>query len=187
VTLPTAPIDVARFQFGYDPALDRLVLTAQDEATQRVGLQVTRRLTGRLLDALGGLLERASTAARQAPAEFRDDLVLLEHQEAVQAASKAGPSEARVPSAAPSEVAGTKPEKANVPTVLITAIQIKKEEGTLRLIFRNGSVDAATCRIDRNSAHKLIDALSRTAEKADWNLTPQTGWLSKEHEMILVN
>ena len=179
------PIEVAKLDLRYDAPLDRLVLIGRDKAERRVGLQVTRCLTGRLLDSLGGLLERASTAARQAPAEFRDDLVLLEHQEAVQAASKAGAYEAGAFSSAQSAV--WEPKKADISPVLITAIQIKKEEGVLRLIFSNGSADLAACQINRRSAHRLIDALSRIAEKADWNLIPGTEWLAKGHKTILVN
>jgi len=80
---------------SYNIAEDRLIIIATGQNKARLALLLTRRLTERLINGLAALLEKSSVVAARAPAELRGDVVLLEHQVALDS-SPSGAEEERL-------------------------------------------------------------------------------------------
>jgi hypothetical protein len=74
---------------AYDPAQDRVLTVVNPGALDSWAFWLTRRLALALLERLPATLEGTSAMAKQAPAEYRNDLVAFERDAALATTSKA--------------------------------------------------------------------------------------------------
>lgn len=178
----TLPLQAHALSFSYSEAEDRLVLCVDSQEGQRLTILATRRLTARLLNALASLVERSSLVARQAPLPLRDDVVLLEHQGALQAARQAAAASPPrpAPSPAPSPL---------LPPALLAAVDVRTKPAHFSLTFRDSQQALATCDVTRAELHRLIQALLTKVAEADWGIRVEASWLGagQQQQSTLVN
>lgn len=175
------PIRARSISFLYSGTEDRLVLLVDSRGRQRVSILVTRRLVSRLLNALASLLERSSLAARQAPYPLRGDVVLLEHQGAVQAGAQQAAT-APPPASAPEP----QPQLLLVPT-LLTAIDISTKPSHFSLTFRDARQALVTCDLTRAELHRVVKALLAKVSEADWAVRVDAAWLEAGQQSTVFN
>jgi hypothetical protein len=173
------PLRAHKLSFSYSEAEDRLVLIMDSREGQRVSVLMTRRLTIRLLNALASLLERSSPMARQAPSPLRDDVVLLEHQGAIQA----GARQAAVPPASAPE---PPPQLLLAPT-LLSAVDISTKPSHFSLTFRDARLTLATCDVTRAELHRVVQGLLTKVGETDWNIRVEAAWLGAGQQSMVVN
>jgi hypothetical protein len=175
------PIMAHRISFLYSAAEDRLVLLVDSRSRQRIGVFVTRRLVSRLLNSLASLLERSSLAARQAPYPLRGDVVLLEHQGAVQAG-------ARQAAAAPSPASAPEPQpQLLLAPTLLTAIDISTKPSHFSLTFRDARQALVTCDLTRAELHRVVKTLLAKVSEADWAVRVDAAWLEAGQQSTAFN
>lgn len=171
-------LEVKQLSIGYSALEDRLVVLTVGKAGEQTILLLTRRLTGALLNGLGMALRRFKTGTAVIPEEFRDGVVLMEHQEAVAAGtppqtSKAGPeSGGGIRSAA---------------AVLVTEIKLTTHPSHFTAVFHHAETALASLLLSRQDAHRLLDTLKRHAEQAGWSLIITETWLSSEQTSWTIN
>jgi hypothetical protein len=178
------PLRAHKLSFSYSEEEDRLVLLVDSRGGQRVSILVTRRLTMRLLNALASLLERSSPTARQAPSPLRGDVVLLEHQGAVQAGARQ--TVAAVASPPPAAVPEPPPQLLLAPT-LLTAVDISTKPSHFSLTFRDARLTLATCDVTRAALHRVVQGLLTKVGEADWNIRVDATWLGAGQQSMVVN
>lgn len=172
------PITAASLALAHSEAEDRLSLVAADAHGTRLHVALTRRLTDRLINGLAHLLEQSSAIASQAPAEMRDDIILMEHQSALfgQADSPQQPAVApaadAVPPPAPQLVNGVDV------TVTPTTFEIQLRAGEARLVHLS---------LNRLQVHQLVETLSQRAEVAGWNIALGAAWMEPGQTKIVFN
>lgn len=181
------PLRAHKLSFSYSEAEDRLLVLADGQGGERVTILVTRRLTARLLNALASLLERSSATARQAPSPLRDDVVLLEHQGAVQAAARQVAS-APKPTSAPAPVSVPEaPPQLLLPPTLLAAIDVKTKPSHFSLTFRDARLTLATCDLTRAELHRVVQVLLIKMDEVDWNIRVEATWLGAGQISTVVN
>lgn len=158
---------------GYSQVEDRLVLwIGSGEGAPT--LHLTRRLTGMLINGLAGILARSSATAAQAPADMRDDVVMMEHQGAM---TTSGP--------VPADPASLPPP---APPILVQTVNITTHTTSFSLIFRSGQeVEVATVRLSRTELHRVIELLRRQSDVAGWALPVDAAWLAPGAAQVTVN
>ena len=180
----TTPITATNLSFRYDRGEDRLQLAASDRADETVSLLLTRRLTASLIEAVAATLERSSQTAAKAQADMRADVVLLEHQGAIQLSS----GKPQKPSPGnPQDKTPPLPKPDPRDAVLVDRITLTTKPKGFVLIFRSGEADLVICRLDRASLHRVLDAVLRHAESAAWNIPASNGWLSRSTGAMVIN
>jgi hypothetical protein len=181
--------------FAYDQREDRLLLTVATgiigpdgriEPQQAHDVLVTRRLAGRLIDGFASLLERTSAVAAKAPADMREDIILLEHQGAI------APGKPRAESAAPDPDQDQDQDHDRVPPArqfsgLLDAIDIGIRPTSFELALKTGGTVVTHFAVTRVELHRILEILSRHAENAGWNLTPQASWMAPGETSITLN
>lgn len=170
---PTLPIVAASLRFAYSEAEDRLTLLAADARGQAVHVTLTRRLTDRLVNGLAQLLERSNALAVQAPAELRDDIVLMEHQDALYGQGAAPQAEAVALPDLPAPR-------------LVGAIDITVTPATFEIGLRDAGPLVALS-LDRRQVHRIVEALGQHAEAAGWNIAVAAAWLEPGQTEIVLN
>lgn len=173
------PIRAVSLAFAYDAPEDRLSLLAADGAGHGVHVALTRRLTERLTNGLARLLERSNALASQAPAALRDDIILLEHQDAL--FGRGGPA---LPEAS---VAADGPAPALPAARLVGAVDVTLTPATFEVSLRDGTADLIGLSLDRLQVHRLVEVLSRRADAAGWNLALDAAWLEPGQTEIVFN
>jgi hypothetical protein len=172
------PIQAHTLSFSYNNAEDRLILCVDSHEGQRVTILATRRLVARLLNALASLVERSSLVARQAPSSLRDDVVLFEHQGALQAARQAA--------AAPSRSEPPLVPCSLLPPALLAAVDVKTKPSHFSLIFRDSRQALATCDVTRAELHRMIRTLLTKVGEADWGIGVDASWLGAGQQQSAV-
>jgi hypothetical protein len=171
--------------FGYNEPEDRLVLLVASAAGEHVALLFTRRLTGRLINGLAAVLERSSAAAKQAPAGLRGDVVLLEHQGALSAASTPdGTGEGK--SAEKGNASADRVTK-EVPVRLVASVSVTTKPDTFEFSISDAKEALATFAANRTEVHRLLDVLARQVKSANWNLQPVATWLEPGQTSVVLN
>jgi len=169
--------------FNYSEAEDRIVIVVTGQGHEKHALFLTRRFTDRLLNALASLLKQSSPAAAQAPVELQDDMVLLEHQNAVVATNQGenrplppGPG-ARTSAAA----------KEKIRTGLVTNINVSTKPRHFDLTISSGEAITVDCRLSRKELHWVVGMLSSKAEEANWNIRLDASWLETGQTAVTLN
>lgn len=173
------PLAAASLTFSYSEPEDRLLLIAADAAGTRLPVVMTRRLTGRLVNGLASLVERSSPIASTAPAAMRDDIILLEHQDALfrqQEAAAAGQS-----------MLWSKVERELPASRLVKAIDVTVTPGAFWLLLRDSAGPLITLKLTRHAVHRLLETIGRQAEAASWNLAIDAAWLEPGQTEIVFN
>ncbi len=178
----TLPIKAAHLSFAYDQAEDRLMVLASNAGGETIALQLTRRLTGRIVNAVAQLLEKSSSAAQHAPAEMRDDMILLEHQGALQSRASA-----TSPEAAASGEAEPVPKKLVRPPQLVQTISITTHPRSFALVIKGAKQDLAALSVSRMDLHRILETIRRVADKANWQISIDASWLMPEDSEVVLN
>lgn len=180
------PLQAHTLSFSYSEVEDRLLLCVDSREGQRLTILATRRLTARLLNALASLVERSSLVARQAPSPLRDDVVLFEHQGALQGGRQAA---AAPPSPALSSPAPPPTPLPLLPPALLAAVEVRTKPSHFSLTFRDSQRALATCDVTRAELHRLIQALLTKVADADWGIRVEASWLGagQQQQSALVN
>ncbi|MBX9930315.1 MAG: hypothetical protein K2Y56_02055 [Methylobacterium sp.] len=171
------PIVARQLTFAYNEPEDRLTLLAGDTLGQSIHVLMTRRLTERLINGLAQLLEQSSPLAQTAPADLRNDIILMEHQDALFGRTEPGPA----------VTDAIEPANAAPPTHLILAIDVAVMPQTFEIGLRAGAAFLIRLSLDRHSVHRLVEALSQRAEAAGWNLVLGAPWLEPGQTQIVLN
>ncbi|GJE43734.1 hypothetical protein [Methylobacterium soli] len=173
------PIIATTLHVAYAEAEDRISLLAWDAERRGVHVALTRRLTGRVVNGLAHLLEQSSPLASTAPADLRDDIILLEHQDALYGDAQAAPK------AEPPAGEGT---TLNVPAPrLLEAIDVTLTPQTFELLLRDGQSPLIRLSLTRLEMHRVVEALSQRAQGAAWNITVESAWLEPGQTNIVFN
>ena len=171
------PIAAVSLTFAYDESEDRLMVMAADLQGQTVHAAITRRLTGRIINGLAQLLERSNTLAVTAPLAMRNDIILMEHQDALYgrgSVSILGDIEASV-------------AISDLPPRLVTAVDVTVTAATFEVRLRNGASALIALSLDRLQVHRLVEALTQQGEGASWNIGLDAGWLEPGQMQIILN
>jgi len=159
-----------RLTFAFSEIKDRLIIWTSDGDGDPVALALTRRMTERVIDGLACVLQQSSLAARQAPRELRDDVVLIEHHGAL---ADAGQGRSSPSSSSASEAS----RELAAPPQLVATINVTTMPREFRLEFVTTGGSTVLIRLNRVGLHRLVDVLRRKAEDADWNLPRRVSWL----------
>lgn len=174
----TLPIVAVSLRFAYSEPQDRLTLLAANHQGQGVHVTLTRRLTARIINGLAQLLEQSNALAAAAPVEMRDDIVLMEHQDALY-----GHGQDPIPVGTDSGAAAP-----DLPSPrLVTAVDVTVTPATFEIRLREGDIALVALSLDRLQVHRLIEALSQQAEGAAWNIGLDAGWLEPGQAQIVLN
>lgn len=174
----TLPIAATSLRFAYSEPQDRLTLLAADPRGQGVHVALTRRLTGRIINGVAQLLERSNALAAAAPAEMRDDIILMEHQDALYGHGQAVLPVGENTSAAVPDLP---------PPRLVTAVDVTVTAVTFEIRLRETDTALIALSLDRLQVHRLVEALSLQAESAAWNIGLDAGWLEPGQVQIVLN
>jgi hypothetical protein len=173
ISNPASVLAATSLAFAYDEAQDRLVLLASDGGGS-LTLTLTRRLTGRLVNALCVILEKTSLSVSKAPAELRDDVILLEHQGAM--------------SSQGSEPPHNPPQRpASDHKLLVTNVHITPFAGGFVVTFRDEKGPQVRSNINRIALHRMVDVIARQSEVANWNISIESSWLDPGQKHIVFN
>ena len=180
------PVKATSLTFTYNKSEDRLIVLSSNSVGARIGALLTRRMVGRLINGLAGILEKSSMAASHAPVEMRDDVVLLEHQGAI---GIRGASTGVRPSTKPiTNLAQTAPNPLQIQTVHIQSIDITVKPMHFELVLKDGKCQPAIIMdIGRPELHRVLDMLTRKAHEADWNIRIEAKWLEPGQISVSLN
>lgn len=156
----------------YDRESDRIQLLLADKERWSLEIQLTRRITRRLLVALVNLLARSNPILRRAPAGVRLEVIVLEHLGALSGHSLTTQSRPPAQVSAPSDFVCAR-------SVVATVINVRALPDSFSLRIGEADKPDAEIKLSRTDLHRLLAVLDRHAEKAEWNLQAETGWLGK--------
>lgn len=168
---------------GYSPQEDRLVLTVSDNEASR-SIHFTRRLTSKLVNALAHILERSNEVVGKVPVGLRDDVILLEHIQALGRASKAQKQVA--PQTDPARPQASAPAR-NRTAHLAVKVTIAPSPPGFHLILFGRSGPLLQARMNRAELHRFLELFRGHAETAGWNLVLESTWLQSEQSDVVIN
>ena len=172
-----------RISFGYHQVEDRLMVFFGDQSGEIKSLALTRRLTGRIVNALAQVLKKSSNEARNAPSEMQDDIILLEHQDALQDRQSSASSQA----SGERQQGKSKTAVGDGPVQLVHAAQIVSKPDGFVFVFLGPQHPLATMNLNRKDLHRLLETLSLYAHKVDWDIPVDVSWLNPDLSKIIVN
>ncbi|WP_336488256.1 hypothetical protein [Methylobacterium nigriterrae] len=168
-----------RLRFAYSETEDRFSLIAWDAEREGIHAVMTRRLTNRLVNGLAHLLEQSSPIASTAPADLRDDIILLEHQDALYGQRQA-------PSSNQSGTAEGTPT--NLPASrLVHSISVNITPRTFEVLLRDAQSPLIRLSLTRPEVHRVVESLSQRAQAAGWNMSVEAAWLEPGQTQIVFN
>ena len=144
-----------------------MLLACSDGSAARTFL-LTRRLTGRVINALARALAGSSRSVSHAPAEARREVLLLEHVSSISAASQPA-GEVPVPVAAPAEVESD----------LVYKVDFEATDERVALVFHSAAEPLGTLSLTRPECHKFLAALHLFAQQGGWRLEHEADWLDR--------
>lgn len=172
------PLRATSLQFAYSDAEDRILVLAWDGLRNGVHLCLTRRLTHRVVNGLAHLLEQSSPVASVAPADLRDDIILLEHQDALYGESQ------------PSQQQALRTEQTTLEMPaprLVSAIDVNITPQTFELLMRDNDSQLVHLSLTRLEVHRIIENLSQRAKAAGWNMSVESAWMEPGQTEIVFN
>lgn len=157
--------------FNFNEAEDRVVLRCTFADRAPLALLLTRRMAGPLLEKLTKLLMETSNVVATLPANLREEVMMMEHTQALAKVAEQGAQTAAVAPPA---------EQETVERLLLTRIDFQRhpERCTLQFFCNGGDTAIASITLHRAQLHWFVDTLDRFAQRADWGLKPlQRDWL----------
>lgn len=152
---------------------------------EKIGLLLTRRMTGRLINGLAGILDKSSMAAIHAPAEMRDDVILLEHQGAI---SDRDTHQQSVDTDPDTDAPHVAQQSTQIQTVLIQSIDISVKPTLFEIVLKDGKPQPIVAiDIGRAELHRVLDTLTRKADEADWDIRIEAKWLESGQTSLTLN
>ncbi len=178
-------LHVSTLRCQFDPVEDRLILSCQTREDQPIQLHLTRRLTRRLLKALGTTLIGSSQTVAQSPASFRGEVMWMEHMGALadtQAASEKA-ADALNPGASPAPVHSEQtPNNTSTPPAvtpwLITQVDLTPATDHFLLTLHDPDGHSVCFPARRNETHRLVATLKHWAQQAQWDIEAEIDWLN---------
>jgi hypothetical protein len=162
-------------RMGYIEAEDRLLVEFID-AESKVTLLFTRRVTRRVIRGIAQLLARSSRAMAHAAVEHKTEVLVIEHQSALQSVAAAGAN-----SAAPSD----SPVAPGPPPDLLGKLDVRTMPRFFRLSFHGCAGVSRVIDVTRPDLHRLLATLHRLARLAGWNIEGEVGWLAEAEAPII--
>lgn len=172
------PLRATSLQFGYWEAEDRISVLAWDAQRNGVHLCLTRRLTNRAVNGLAHLLEQSSPIASTAPADLRDDIILLEHQDALFGEAQTSPQQPPASGEATLKVPAPR---------LVSAVDVNITPQTFELLLRENESPLIQLSLNRLEVHRVIESLHQKAKVADWNMSVESAWMEPGQTAIVFN
>lgn len=150
----------------YDMTEDRLLLHCRDGAGHVGLLQLTRRITGALLQGLMRLLAHGGPKLLQVPAGLQQEMLHFEHQSALAQAVISHTAQAPAPPVQPQLA------------FLVTAVNVSQTpEGAYALSWTGTQGQAVTLTMSRVDLHCLTHVLQQHAGAAGWDLPALPSWM----------
>lgn len=162
---PNVRARMTNLTFTYDPFEDRLFLLSGPSSPPTV-LILTRRLVAGLVDAMAKAVETANAAVHKAPADLRDEVVRMAHEDAV-ARTRRSEAEWTVQRAI---------DHGSVP-VLVSRLDLHIRGSQIVLDIFDQTSQRGQIATDRQDLHQILQTLLSFAARANWNLQPSGGWL----------
>ncbi len=160
---------VKSLTFAYDETEDRILLGCSNDSQSR-RLLLTRRITRRLLSAFANVLKTSSRAVKQAPADLRREVIVLEHLASLSAEQ---------PAAGGTVGAGDPAALADLGQALVWKVDVAVEPVLFTLSFHSTTAPLAALSLNRADFHKVLAALDHCALVAEWDVHAEAGWLGE--------
>jgi hypothetical protein len=178
MTLTSTAAPTRSLKLGYDPTQDRLSLVLTDGTEPSIDLRLTRRFTQILLNGLAGIVERSSKIASQAPAEMRDDVILMEHQRALNPSGTPRNATSWLPAMTRSKA---------LPARLVSGVKVSVKPSRFELTIEADNEAVVTLPLDRLQLHRLLEQFKQHAEFADWKINIEAAWMEPEQTELVIN
>lgn len=149
--------NIAAITFHYDAIEDRILLIGNLNNTHpRCDFWLTRSITLKLLNALGGLVRQTSQQIAAAPAEYQSGLAQFEHEQAQQNMQVTPEKEQPV---------------ADAPQ-LLHKMDISHQDQRYQLIMfgADGSKPIAAAVLSHDELHQILSLLHRGAVELNWGV-----------------
>jgi hypothetical protein len=170
---------IRNITFNFNEAEDRVALRCTFADRAPLALLLTRRMSGPLLEKLAKLLMETSDVAVTLPTRVREEVMMMEHAQALAKVAEQAAQTAAVTMPAGQE------DQADTARYLITRIDLQRQPEHCTLLFFCNGGDSAIAAITFNRAqlHWFVDTLDRFAQRADWELKSlQRDWLALRDE-----
>jgi len=170
MTDPVAPPAIPQTRYAvtirYDTVEDRLLVYCDDTTGHYGLLQLTRRITGSLLQGIMRLLSNGGPTLMRVPTGMQQEVLHFEHQSALAQAAISKTAQASMPS---------KPPKISV---LVTAVNVSQTpEGTYAVSWVGTQNQAITMTMSRLDLHCLTHVLQQHAQASGWDLPALPRWM----------
>jgi len=172
-------LQAAQLSFGYSEAEDRISLRVLAPEGRILNILLTRRITRRLLAGLTDILARSSPILGRVSTDDRIEVMVLEHLGALSTLKPPSTTEG-VPTPSVSQPS----PMAEMESVLATRVHVQTLSDRFVLQLEATDGPRAEARLSRSEFHRLLSALDQYAERAEWNLKAETGWLSQTDQVM---
>ena len=162
-----APTPVTSIQLAYVEEEDRIVIIFDLAPGQRYGMGLTRRITGRFIDALASMQANRRTQELGGNVLLRDTILSFEHSQAVAQGLASGDASLKRPLQAPTAA----------PRLVREIKLVPGAEGSLAVSLDDRQQVLAV-ELQAQRVHSLIAGLVDLAARGDWNL-PTASWLDR--------
>jgi hypothetical protein len=170
MTEPVPPPAITQTRYAvtirYDNVEDRLLVYCGDTTSHSGLLQLTRRITGHLLQGIMKVLSNGGPTLTRVPTGMQEEVLHFEHQSALAQAAISKTAKASIPS---------KPPKVSV---LVTAVNVSQTpEKTYVLSWTGTQSQAITMTMSRLDLHCLTHVLQQHAQANGWDLPALPRWM----------
>jgi hypothetical protein len=167
---------VQTIRIGYIENEDR-VLVEFINPDSKATVLFTRRMMRRVIHGIASLLARSSRAMARAPVDVKLEVLIIEHQSAIQAAEANAPG-AGGSTVPPDPVADGAAVPVPDPDLLIK-IDIQTLQRVFHLTFAGQAGTIQVLDLSRPELHRLLASLHKLAHSAGWNIEDEVGWLKE--------
>ncbi len=135
-------------------------------------LQITRRITRRMIRGLAQILATPNEVMSRVPTTHKIDMLIWEHLSALQPSSDAAAPD----NSADAAIAPANPVRPPMPWPLLSKVDINSHPQMFRLRFEAGE-QSVNLEMSRSELHRLLAHLRQLARHAEWDLDAEVGWL----------
>lgn len=167
-TATTSAIPHTRYAvtIRHDTIEDRLLVYCVDNSGHFGLLQLTRRITGSLLQGMMRLLKNDGATISRVPAAMQQEVLHFEHQSALAQAAINHTSKAAIPS---------KPPKISF---LVNSVKVRETPERAYVVRWIGIQNqVVTMTMSRLDLHCLAHVLQQQAQSCGWDLPPLPHWM----------
>ncbi len=158
---------------------DRLFADVVDE-TEIVAFHLTRRLVRRFIAMTAKLLANSNPMMAHTPFGSRNEIIIFEHQLAIQDAAVAKGTSA--PQADASIAGATVPSAPTIDiprrTTLLHTINIDVKPSHFDMHLKDAKDIAVSFGLTRAELHRLLATIHRLSQMAEWDLGQEAAWLA---------